>query len=83
MNEYSPLLDLIQASGVVGILTFIVWTAYKGGWLSRKAHDEIVFEYRERLAEAAEREREWRELALTSSLIVDRVTQRGTTGKRG
>lgn len=82
-QEWTGLLDVVNAAGVVGLLSFIAFAAYRGGWLSRKTHDEIVAHHRERLAEANERVEEWRELALTGSLILDRVTQRGTARKRG
>ena len=53
--EWNVLLDAINALGVVGLLTFMVFAFYRGDLIARSLLDKILGLYEDKLSELTER----------------------------
>jgi hypothetical protein len=54
-GDFSMLLDAINAFGVVGLLTFMVFAFYRGDLVARSLLDRILALYEQQLGELSER----------------------------
>lgn len=74
LDDYAEWIKLLGLPGF--LVALALFSYFKGLWLSRSAHKEIVDLWRFRAESSERRELDWKNLAFSGTLIAEQATKR-------